>query len=78
MLFVYNHIADGSRTPTGFDGLISAHAALKRIQIRQYSLRALPCLNENRLRQNCKAPVSRQFTSDFRSSLAQVGWLPSR
>ena len=54
--------ADGSRTPTGFDRLIFTHAALKPLEIRQYSLRALPCLSKNQLCQNCKAPVSRCST----------------
>ena len=46
--------ADESRTRIGFDGQISAHAALKLLTIRQYSLQALPCLNKNLLRQNCE------------------------
>ena len=46
--------ADESRTHIGFDGQISAHAALKHLTIRQYSLRALPCLSKNLLRQNCE------------------------
>ena len=50
---------------TGFDGQISAHAALKLLTIRQYSLRALPCLNKNLLRQNCKAPVGCAFRDIF-------------
>jgi len=58
--------------------LIFTHAALKPLKIRKYSLRALPCLSKNHLRQNCKAPVSSQFSGDFRSSLVQMGWRPSR
>ena len=46
--------ADESRTHIGFDGQIFAHAALKLLTIRQYSLQALPCLSENLLRQNCE------------------------
>jgi len=53
--------ADESRTHIGFDGQILAHAALKLLTIRQYSLRALPYLNKNLLRQNCKAPVGCAF-----------------
>jgi hypothetical protein len=57
----------------GFGRLIFTHAALKPLSIRQYSLRALPCLSKNQLCQNCKAPVSRQFLSDFRLSSMQMG-----
>ncbi|MED9855241.1 MAG: hypothetical protein UFU41_05530, partial [Oscillospiraceae bacterium] len=49
----------------GFDGQISAHAALKLLTIRQYSPRALPCLSKNLLRQNCKAPVGCAFREIF-------------
>ena len=63
--------ADGSRTPTGFDRLIFTHAALKPLEIRQYSLRALPCLSKNQLCQNCKAPVSRQFYGILDTGLTQ-------
>ena len=45
--FMHYAIADGSRTPTGFGRLIFTHAALKPLTIRQYSLRALPCLSKN-------------------------------
>ena len=71
--FMHYAIADGSRTPTGFGRLIFTHAALKPLTIRQYSLRALPCLSKNQLCQNCKAPVRRQFLSDFRLSSMQMG-----
>ena len=71
-------IADGSRMPTGFGRLIFTHASLNPLKIRQYSLRALPRLSKNQLCQNCKAPVSRQFSCDFSSSLTQMGWRPSR
>ncbi len=57
--------ADESRTRIGFDGQISAHAALKLLTIRQYSLQALPCLNKNLLRQNCKAHVRCAFRDIF-------------
>jgi len=57
--------ADESRTHIGFDGQISAHAALKLLTIRQYSLQALPCLSKNLLRQNCKAPVGCAFRDIF-------------
>ena len=57
--------ADESRTHIGFDGQILAHAALKHLTIRQYSLRALSCLSKNLLRQNCKASVGCAFRDIF-------------
>ena len=65
--------ADESCTRIGFDGQISAHAALKLLTIRQYSLltirqyslQALPCLSKNLLRQNCKASVGCAFRDIF-------------
>ena len=53
------------------DRLIFTHAALKPLEIRQYSLRALPCLSKNQLCQNCKAPVSRQFYGILDTGLTQ-------
>ena len=63
--FMHYAIADGSRTPTGFGRLIFTHAVLKPLEIRQYSLQALPCLSKNQLCQNCKAPVGVNFQVIF-------------
>ena len=38
----------------------------KPIKTIDFYMRALPCLNKNQLRQNCFAPDSRQFLSNFR------------
>ena len=62
----------------GFDWLKCVHAALKPLRIRQYALRTSPCLNTFELCQNCEAPVSKQFSSDFRLSSMQVGCRPSK
>lgn len=48
-----------------FDRQISAHAALKPLQIRKYSLHASPCLSKNLLRQNCAASLSSIFRGIF-------------
>ena len=49
----------------GFDGQKCPHTASSPLRIRQYSLRVFPCLGTFLLRQNCKAPASDEFTSDF-------------
>ena len=49
----------------GFDGQKCAHTASSPLTIRQYSLRAFPCLDTFLLRQNCFAPASDEFSSDF-------------
>ena len=49
----------------GFDGQKCPHTASSPLGIRQYSLRVFPCLGTFLLRQNCKAPASDEFTSDF-------------
>ena len=49
----------------GFDGQKCPHTASSPLRIRQYSLRVFPCLVTFLLRQNCKAPASDEFTSDF-------------
>ena len=49
----------------GFVGQKCPHTASSPLAIRQYSLRGFPCLGVFLLRQNCKAPASDEFTSDF-------------
>ena len=62
----------------GFGRLKCAHAALKPLRIRRYALRTSSCMTVFELCQNCEAPVSRQFSSDFRLSSMQVGCRPSK
>ena len=49
----------------GFDGQKWAHTSSSPLTIRQYPLRAFPCLDTFLLRQNCFAPASDVFSSDF-------------
>ena len=49
----------------GFDGQKCPHTASSPLRIRQYSLRVFPCLGTFLLRQNCRAPASHGFSSDF-------------
>ena len=49
----------------GFDRQKCPHTASSPLRIRQYSLRVFPCLGSFLLRQNCRAPASHGFSSDF-------------
>ena len=49
----------------GFDGRKCAHTSSSPLTIRQYSLRVFSRLNTFPLRQNCFAPDSDGFSSDF-------------
>ena len=49
----------------GFDGQKCAHASSKPLAIQAYALRAFPRLDPFLLRQNCVAPASDVFSSDF-------------
>ena len=49
----------------GFDGRKCAHTSSSPLTIRQYSLRVFSRLNTFPLRQNCFAPDSDIFSSDF-------------
>ena len=61
-LFILPSINKGRH---GFDGQKCPYTASSPLRIRQYSLRVFPCLVTFLLRQNCKAPASDEFTSDF-------------
>ena len=49
----------------GFDGHKYVHTSLSPLAIRQYALRAFPCLAAFLLRQNCAAPVGDDFLCGF-------------
>ena len=49
----------------GFDGHKYVHTSLSPLAIRQYALRAFPCLAAFLLRQNCAAPVGDEFLCGF-------------
>ena len=71
--FMHYAIADGSRAPTGFGRLIFTHAVLKPLEIRQYSLRALPCLSKKLALSKLQSTCRCQFSGDFRLSSMQMG-----
>ncbi len=54
-----------------------ADASFQPLKIRKYSLRSAPCLSPVLLRENCEAPVSRQFSSDFCAQRTPLGWRPA-
>ena len=49
----------------GFDGQKCAHTASSPLTIRQYSLRAFPCLDTFLLRQNCPHLAAMYFRVIF-------------
>ncbi len=66
----------GSRTRIGFDGQISAHAALKHLTIRQYSLRVFALPEQKSAPAKLRAPVGCAFFEIFSAFFDAGGLAP--